>query len=83
MFEEVVYFKKIYPELEEVRFASNIDNGKISALEDFSDLMIESGLNKEITWVMENSVIRKEMRKPLYEKMRKAGCNFICYGLET
>jgi len=83
MFDEVVYFKKKYPELEEIRFSSNIDNGKISALEEFSDLMIDSGLNKDITWSMESSVIRKEMRKPLYEKLRKAGCNFICYGLES
>ena len=45
--------------------------------------MIESGLNKEICWSMESSVIRKEMRKPLYEKLRKAGCNFITYGVET
>tara|TARA_Y100000590_G_C15709721_1_gene1009872 strand:- start:117 stop:2576 length:2460 start_codon:yes stop_codon:yes gene_type:complete len=83
IFDEVVYFKKKYPQVEELRFSSNIDNGKISVLEDFCDLMIESGLNKELTWSMESCVIRKEMRKPLYEKLRKAGCNFICYGLES
>ena len=38
VFDEVVYLKKKYPSLEEIRFASNIDNGKISMLEDFCDL---------------------------------------------
>jgi len=83
MFDEAVYFKKIYPEVEEIRFANNIDNGKMSALEEFCDLMIESGLNEQLTWTMESSVIRREMRKPVYEKMRKAGCTFITYGVET
>ena len=83
IFDEVVYFKKKYPYIEQLRFSSNIDNGKISVLAEFCDLMIESGLNKELVWSMESCVIRKEMRKPLYEKLRKAGCNFICYGLES
>ena len=83
VFDEIVYLKKKYPTLEEIRFASNIDNGKISMLEDFCDLMIESGMNKKIEWTMENCVIRKEMRKPLYEKLKKAGCTYICYGLES
>lgn len=83
MFDEVVYLKKIYPEVEEIRFANNIDNGKMSALDKFCDLMIESGLNEQLTWTMESSVIRKEMRKPVYEKMKKAGCAFITYGVET
>ena len=83
MFDEVVYLKKIYPEVEEIRFANNIDNGKMSALDKFCDLMIESGLNEQLTWTMESSVIRKEMRKPVYEKMKKAGCTFITYGVET
>jgi len=83
MFDEVVYFKKIYPQVEEIRMANNIDNGKMSALDEFCDLMIESGLNEELTWTMESSVVRKEMRKPVYEKMRKAGCTFLTYGVET
>ncbi len=83
MFDEVVYFYNKYPGLEQIRFANNIDNGKMSALEEFCDLMIESGLNEKLTWSMESSVIRKEMRKPFYEKMKKAGCVFITYGVET
>ncbi len=83
MFDEVVYLTNKYPEIEEIRFANNIDNGKVRALEEFCDLMIESGLNKKVTWCMESSVIRKEMRKPFYEKLAEAGCTFINYGVET
>jgi radical SAM superfamily enzyme YgiQ (UPF0313 family) len=83
MFDEVIYFKNKYPALETIRFANNIDNGKMSALDEFCDLMIESGLNEKLSWSMESSVVRKEMRKPFYEKMKKAGCTFITYGVET
>ena len=83
MFDEVVYFKNKFPTLESIRFTNNIDNGKMSALNEFCDLMIESGLNEKLSWSMESSVVRKEMRKPFYEKMKKAGCTFITYGVET
>ena len=43
----------------------------------------QKGLNKKVEWSMENRVVRKEMRKPFYEKMVKAGCTFITYGVET
>ena len=83
MFDEVVYLYNKFPEVEEFRMADNISNGKISALIEFCDLMMNSGMNKKVKWSLENAVIRKEMRKPFYEKMRKAGCNFITYGVET
>ena len=83
MFDEVVDLLKKYPDLEEVRMSDNISNGKISALEEFCDLMINSGLNKKIKWSLESAVIRKEMRKPLYDKLREAGCTLLGYGMET
>ena len=48
----------------------NISNSKIRNLEQFCDLMIESGMNKKVSWSLENAVIRKEMRKPLYNKLK-------------
>ena len=83
MFNEVVDMLEKYPDLEEIRMSDNISNGKISSLIEFCDLMIESGLNKKIKWSLENAVIRKEMRKPLYEKLVKAGCTLLGYGMET
>ena len=83
MFNEVVDMLEKYPDLEEIRMSDNISNGKISSLIEFCDLMIESGLNKKIKWSLENAVIRKEMRKPLYDKLVKAGCTLLGYGMET
>ena len=83
MFDEIVHLKNKFPELEEIRMSDNITNGKMSHLVEFCDLMIKSGLNKKIRWSMENAVVRKEMRKPVYEKLKKAGCTMIAYGMET
>ena len=83
MFDEIKYLKSKYPRLNEVRMCDNISNSKIRNLEQFCDLMIESGMNKEVSWSLENAVIRKEMRKPLYKKLKKAGCTLLGYGMET
>lgn len=83
MFDEINYFKSKYPNLCEVRMCDNISNSKIRNLEQFCDLMIESGMNKKVIWSLENAVIRKEMRKPLYKKLKKAGCTLLGYGMET
>jgi radical SAM superfamily enzyme YgiQ (UPF0313 family) len=81
MFEEFKYLKKQYPDLNNVRMADNISNGKIKELESFCDLMIKAKLG--VKWNLENAVIRKEMRTPLYKKLKKAGCTLIGYGMET
>ena len=83
IFDEIVYLKNKYPDLENVRMADNISNGKISNLVEFCDLMISSGMNKKVKWNLENAVIRKEMRKPLYDKLKEAGCTLLGYGMET
>lgn len=83
VFEEIKYQKTKYPNLNYMRMCDNISNSKIGELERFCDMMIESGLNKEIKWNLENAVIRKEMRAPLYKKLKKAGCTLLGYGMET
>lgn len=81
MFEEVKYLKGLYPELKYIRMADNISNGNIRELESFCDLMIEANLG--LKWNLENAVIRKEMRTPLYRKLKRAGCTLLGYGMET
>ena len=81
MFEEVKYLKGLYPEVNYIRMADDISNGNIRELETFCDLMIEANLG--LKWNLENAVIRKEMRTPLYRKLKKAGCNLLGYGVET
>ncbi len=81
MFEEVKYLKGLYPELKYIRMADDISNGNIRELESFCDLMIEANLG--LKWDLENAVIRKEMRTPLYRKLKRAGCTLLGYGMET
>lgn len=81
MFEEVKFLKDLYPELKYIRMADDISNGNIKELESFCDLMIEAKLG--VKWNLENAVIRKEMRTPLYKKLKRAGCVLLGYGMET
>lgn len=81
MFEEIKHLKSIYPEVNFIRMADNVSNGNIKELEIFCDLMIEAKLG--IKWNLENAVMRKEMRTPLYRKLKKAGCTLLGYGMET
>lgn len=79
--EEFRYVSAKYPGVREVRFLDSISNAKISELEKFCDLKIQSG--SKLKFNLENAVIRKEMRLPLYKKLKKAGCTVIGYGMET
>ncbi|HLF18608.1 MAG TPA: radical SAM protein [Candidatus Omnitrophota bacterium] len=83
VFAEIKYQLEQYPNVCYFRMCDNISNSKINELEKFCDLMIESGLNKRVKWNLENAVIRKEMRMPLYKKLKKAGCTLLGYGMET
>lgn len=79
--EEFHYINSKYPRVKQIRFFDSVSNVKISILEEFCDLKIKSGL--KLTFNLENAVIRKEMRLPLYRKLKKAGCFVIGYGMET
>lgn len=81
IFEEIKYLKQRYPEINYIRMCDNISNSNIKELEEFCNLMIKAKLG--IRWNLENAVIRKEMRTPLYKKLKKAGCTLIGYGMET
>lgn len=79
--EEFNYINSNYPRIKEIRFFDSISNAKISMLEEFCDLKLNSGL--KLNFNLENAVIRKEMRLPLYKKLKKAGCTVVGYGMET
>ncbi len=79
--EEMVYLKKSFPEMDYVRLSDNVSNGNIKELESLCDGLIQS--REGIKWTMDNAVIRKQMRTPLYEKMKSSGCILIGYGLES
>ncbi len=81
IFDEIKDMKEKYPEMDYIRLSDNISNGNIKELDRFCDLMIEG--NPGVKWDLENAVLRKEMRAPLYKKLKKAGCTLVGYGLET
>ena len=55
-------------------------NGDLRQLEKICDLIIEANL--DIKWTS-YAVIRRGMSLELFKKMRKAGCRYICYGMES
>lgn len=81
MYEEMIYLKKSFPDTGYIRLSDNVSNGNIKELESLCDNLIQS--HADIKWTMDNAVIRKEMRTPLYKKMKSSGCILIGYGLET
>jgi len=81
LYEEVCHLKQTYPNVEYIRLTDSISNANIRELEVLCDLLIENKVR--VGWDLENAVVRKEMRKPLYTKLKKAGCTLIGYGLET
>ena len=81
MFAEIKHQLEKYPFVRKFSFYDDIANGNPQELEKFCDLIIKDGL--KIEWGMDNAAIMKHMQKPLYEKLAKAGCSLIAYGMET
>lgn len=79
--EDVKAQKQKYPFLKLFRLHESTNNGNPIELERFADLMIKANL--QLDWAMNGSVMRKEMDFRLFQKLRKAGCKFINFGLET
>jgi hypothetical protein len=80
IFEEIAYQMKRFPGVNYFYFIGSLLNGNLGELSQFCDLLILSGL--EITWSGQ-AIIRPEMDKELLEKMRKAGCEWLGYGVES
>jgi radical SAM protein with 4Fe4S-binding SPASM domain len=80
MFEEVAYQVRKFPGVDYFYFIGSLLNGNIKALSKFCDLLIQNKL--KIRWLGQ-AIIRPEMTKELLEKMRKAGCEWLGYGIES
>ena len=50
-------------------------------LEEFLDTLMSQGLDQKIDWVCNSRV--DQLDPELFAKMKKAGCTFITYGVET
>jgi len=80
MFEEIAYQVKIFPGVDYFYFIGSLLNGNVKALSKFCDLIIHNDL--KIRWAGQ-AIFRPEMTRELLEKMKKAGCEWLGYGLES
>jgi radical SAM protein with 4Fe4S-binding SPASM domain len=80
IFAEISFQIKKYPQVDYFYFIGSLLNGNIKALSDFCDLVIKSGL--KIRWLGQ-PIIRKEMTREFLQKMKKAGCQWLGYGIES
>lgn len=80
IFEEICRHMQDFPQVDYFYFIGSLVNGDINALESFCDLVIANKLN--IRWAGQ-AIIRPEMNKELLQKMRRSGCVWISYGIES
>jgi radical SAM superfamily enzyme YgiQ (UPF0313 family) len=80
IFEEISSHVKNFPQINYFYFNGLLLNGNLKALEEFCDLVIASKI--KITWAGQ-AMIRPDMTKSLLNKMAKAGCNWLGYGIES
>ncbi len=80
IFEEIAYQVKRFPGVNYFYFIGSLLNGNVKELSQFCDLLISSGL--KIKWSGQ-AIIRPEMTRELMEKMAKAGCEWLGYGVES
>ncbi len=80
MFTEILHQINNFPQVNYFYFIGSLLNGDIKALSRFCDLIIENEI--KIRWLGQ-AIIRPEMTRELLEKMRRAGCEWIGYGIES
>lgn len=80
VYEEIKHQKEKYPFIEELIFNDSLLNGNMRVLNGICDLLIENKV--DIKWGGQ-AVIRDEMTASFLKKMRKAGCYYLSYGVES
>ncbi|MCK4993858.1 MAG: B12-binding domain-containing radical SAM protein [Candidatus Omnitrophica bacterium] len=76
---EIEHHTKVYG-ITHVEFNDLLCNGNLVHLEKFCDLLISSDC--DIRWIS-YAAIRKNMSDELLKKIKKSGCNSLCYGIES
>ena len=80
MFEQISDHRSRFPQIDYYYFNGLLINGNLKNLESFCDLVIAGNLR--ISWAGQ-AVVRADMTKDLLVKMKKAGCQWLGYGLES
>jgi len=82
IYDEIRYHIQQDPEIEHVEFLDLELNGNLRALEELCELMVLRPPKKGLKWHA-NIVIRPQMNRELFLKMKLAGCCHISIGIET
>jgi radical SAM superfamily enzyme YgiQ (UPF0313 family)/MoaA/NifB/PqqE/SkfB family radical SAM enzyme len=80
IFDEIKYQKGRYPFIEDFYFNDSLVNANIKVLDELCTLIIDDGL--AIKWGGQ-AVIREEMSPDFLKKMKKSGCYWLSYGIES
>ncbi|MHB9154492.1 MAG: B12-binding domain-containing radical SAM protein [Endomicrobiales bacterium] len=80
VFEQVRAHHESFPRVNYFYFNGLLLNGNLKNLEEFCDRVIESGL--PLRWAGQ-AVLRPDMTLALLLKMRRAGCSWLGYGVES
>ena len=80
IYSEIIQLVKSFPQVDYFYFSGSLVNGDMKALESFCDLIISNRL--KIRWAGQ-AIIRLEMTDKMLEKMRRAGCAWLGYGIES
>lgn len=80
IFQEIAFHKNINGDIGHVRFLDLAFNGNMKSLVKLCDLM--RGRPLDIFWSA-NMIIRPEMSAKVIEKMARAGCEHIIFGIES
>jgi len=80
IYEEITQHIKDFPQVNYFYFIGSLMDGNIKVLDEFCNLVIANNL--KIKWAGQ-AVIRPEMTKEFLQKMERAGCVWIGYGIES
>jgi radical SAM superfamily enzyme YgiQ (UPF0313 family) len=80
IFQEVKYQLERFPQVAFFNFSDSVLNGAMEAVDEFCHLLIDN--NIKIKWGGQ-AVIRKEMTLDRLKFMRKAGCSYLSFGVES
>lgn len=80
IYAEIVQHMQDFPQVNYFYFIGSLVNGDMKALESFCDLVISNNL--KIQWAGQ-AIIRPEMTSGLLQKMKRSGCAWISYGIES
>lgn len=80
IFEQILYHRSEFPSVNYFYFNGLLLNGDLKALEEFAELVIQSGMN--ISWAGQ-AAVRSGMSPELLKKIARAGCGWLGFGVES